>query len=202
MGQTEAGGCLGNGSYGSNRGSARSNSVHVDVGGDLSSSLLLGAVARDVASLTTAVASLASSVKRAAVGSSAVAGDVAELAAGVALHGLSLAITGKMVGATALVAGSRARTAGEATAGEASVAATTHRGTAAHGTRANGVGASASEMTRLAAVIATTACGVAAQAEGRAVGLDVAKTLAVVALLGLGGARKRAAIRLVAGLFA
>jgi hypothetical protein len=155
-----------------------------------------------VASLTTAVASLASSVERAAVGSSAVAGDVAEFAAGVALHGLSLAITGKVVRATALVAGSRTRTASEAATREASVAATAHRGSAAHGTRANGVGTSASKMTRLAAVIAATTCGVTAQAEGRAVSLDVAKTLAVVALLSLGGARERAAIRLVTGLLA
>lgn len=171
-------------------------------------------------SLTAAVASLAGSVEGAAVGGSAVARDVAELAAGVALHGLSLAVAGKVVGATALVAGSRARAAGEATTGEAAVAATAHGGTAAHGTRANGVGASAlvsmsvsrrqmgqhkatySKVTGLTAVIATSAGGVSAQTEGRAVGLDMTKTLAVVALLGLGGARKRAAVGLVARLLA
>lgn len=57
-------------------------------------------------------------------------------------------------------------------------------------------------MAGLAAVVAATACSVAAQTEGRAVSLDVAETLAVVALLGLGGARKRAAVGLVAGLLA
>ena len=57
-------------------------------------------------------------------------------------------------------------------------------------------------MTRLAAVVAATGSGVAGQAESRAVGLDVTKTLAVIALLGLSGARKRAAVRLVARLLA
>lgn len=57
-------------------------------------------------------------------------------------------------------------------------------------------------MTGLAAVIAATGSSVAAQAQSRAVGLDVTKTLAVVALLGLSGARKRAAVGLVAGLLA
>ncbi len=136
--------CLSHGSDRGNRGRARGNSVHVDVGGDLSGGgLLLGAVARDVAGLTALVAGLAGSVEGTAVGGGAVAGDVTELAAGVALHGLSLAIAGKVVGATALVAGSRARAAGEATTREAAVAATAHGGTAAHGTGADGVGASA-----------------------------------------------------------
>ncbi len=55
-------------------------------------------------------------------------------------------------------------------------------------------------MAGLAAVVAATGSSVAGQAESRTVGLDVTKTLAVVALLGLGGARKRAAVRLVARL--
>jgi hypothetical protein len=50
----------------------------------------------------------------------------------------------------------------------------------------------------LTTVVAATASASAAQAEGRAVGLDVAETLAVVALLGLSGTRKRATIGLVA----
>lgn len=57
-------------------------------------------------------------------------------------------------------------------------------------------------MTGLTAVVAAAARGVAAQAEGRAIGLNVAKALAVVALLSLGGARKRAAVGLVTGLLA
>ena len=59
-----------------------------------------------------------------------------------------------------------------------------------------------SKVAGLAAVVAAAAGGVAAESEGRAVGLDVAETLAVVALLGLGGARQRAAVGLVAGLLA
>lgn len=108
---------------------------------DFALSLLLGAVAGDVASLTALVASLASSVERAAVGRGAVARDVSKLAAGVALHGLSLAVASEVVGATALVASRRARAAGEATAAvTTSKSATAHRSTATHGT--NGVGAS------------------------------------------------------------
>jgi hypothetical protein len=54
----------------------------------------------------------------------------------------------------------------------------------------------------LATVVAATAGASTAQAEGRAVSLDVAKTLAVIALLSLGGAGKRAAVGLMAGLLA
>lgn len=49
----------------------------------------------------------------------------------------------------------------------------------------------------MTAVVASTASGGAAQAESRAVGLDMAQSLAVVALLRLSRARKRAAVRLV-----
>jgi hypothetical protein len=179
------------------------DSVDIDLGVDLAGGVLLRAVAGDVASLTALVASLASRVERATVGSSAVAGDVAELAAGVALHGLSLAITSEVVGAAALVAGGRARAAGEsATAAKATVAAAGNGSTATHGTGADRVGAGAGQMAGLAAVVASTAGTGAAQAQGRAVGLDVAKTLAVVALLGLGATRQRAAVRLMAGLLA
>lgn len=163
--------------------------------------LLLWAVAGDVTSLTAPVASLASSVERATVGGGAIARDVTKLAASIALHGLSLAITSEVVGTTALVASGRARATREATAAVATSESTTaHRSTAAHGT--NGVGASTSKMTGLAAVVAASAGASAAQAKGRAVGLDVAKTLAVVALLGLSGAGQRAAVGLMAGLLA
>ncbi|KAH7375388.1 hypothetical protein B0T11DRAFT_270257 [Plectosphaerella cucumerina] len=57
-------------------------------------------------------------------------------------------------------------------------------------------------MAGLAAVVAAAAGAGAAQAEGRAVSLDMAQTLAVVALLGLGGTGQRAAVGLVAGLLA
>lgn len=134
---------LGHGGDGSNGGGSDVGQVNfvVNLGGDGG---LLGAIARDVASLTTLIAGLAGSVERASVGSGAIAGDVAELAAGIALHGLSLAITGKVVGATALVAGSRARATSEAaTATEVTgVAATAHGGTATHGSGTNGVRAS------------------------------------------------------------
>jgi hypothetical protein len=51
-----------------------------------------------------------------------------------------------------------------------------------------------SQMAGLSAVIAATAGAGAAQAESRAVRLNVAKTLAVVALLGLSGPGKGAAV--------
>lgn len=57
-------------------------------------------------------------------------------------------------------------------------------------------------MTGLAAVVAASAGTSAAQAQSRAISLDMAKTLAVVALLSLSGARQRAAVGLVAGLLA
>jgi hypothetical protein len=57
-------------------------------------------------------------------------------------------------------------------------------------------------VTGLAAAVAAAAGASAAQAESRAVSLDVAKTLAVVALLGLGSTGQRAAVGLVAGLLA
>lgn len=161
----------------------------------VTSSSLLGAVARDVASLTTLVAGLTSSVQRSAVGGRAVARDVSELAAGITLHSLSLAVTGKVVGATALVAGGSPRTGETATAAKAtSVGSTANRRTSTAHVDAGGVGACASQMARLAAVVAATAGAGTAQAQGRAVGLNMAKALAVVALLSLGGAREGALV--------
>lgn len=64
--------------------------------------------------------------------------------------------------------------------------------------RVRGCRVAYSKVAGLAAVIAATAGTGTAQTEGRAVGLDVAKTLTVVALLGLSSARQRAAIGLVA----
>jgi hypothetical protein len=191
---------LSNGSNGGNRRSLDVVQVD-DLLRNLASGSLLRAVAGDVASLSALVASLASRVERAAVGSSAVARDVAQLTTRVALHGLSLTVASKVVGAAALVAGGWTRTASEtATAIASDEAAATHGHATAHG--ANRVGASASKMAWLAAVVAATAGSGATQTKGRAVSLDMAKTLAVVALLGLSGTRQRAAVGLVAWLLA
>ena len=104
-----------------------------------------------------------------------------ELAAGVALHGLGLAIAGEVVRSTALVAGGRASAASEA-APEASIPST---GTASS-TANSGAwgGAVTSKMTCLAAAVAASAGAGSAQAQSRAVRLDVSEALAVVALLG------------------
>lgn len=155
-----------------------------------------------MASLTALVAGLAGSVQGAAVRSSAIPGDVAELAASIAFHGLCLAVASEVVGATALVACSGTRAVGEAsTTIAADETATAHGSTAAH-TRIAGVGASTSQVAGLAAVVASATGGSAAQAESRAVGLDMAQSLAVVALLRLSRARERAAVGLVARLLA
>jgi hypothetical protein len=147
--------------------------------------------------LTTLVAGLTSRVERAAVGSGAVAGDVAQLAASIALHGLSLAVSSKMVGATTLVTGGGTSTASETTAAEATTISTSgNRSASAHADTSR-VGARPGQMPRLAAVIAASTCAGATQAESRAVSLDMAQALAVVALFGLGGTRQRALVRLV-----
>lgn len=162
--------------------------------------LRLSAVFRDVTNFSAAVASLAAlGVEWAAVGSSAVARDVPKFSAGVALHALGLAITGVMVGAAALVAG---RSAGHATTVAASEAAPTAAETTScwWGSTASR-GAVAGEMTWLAAGVAATAGGTA-QTQSWAVSLDMAKTLAVVALLRLSGAWVWAAVGLVTGLLA
>lgn len=120
---------------------------HIDFRSDLTASVLLRAVARNVTSLTALVASLASSVQRAAVRGGTVARNVTELAAGVALHSLSLAIPSKVVGTTALVAGSRTRTAREPAASSeaAGKSAASHGSTTTH--RANRIRARALGMT-------------------------------------------------------
>ena len=177
----------------------------VDVGaGVVVGLVLLRAVARDVAGLAALVAGLAGGVERAAVGGGAVTRDVTQLAAGVALHGLSLAVTGEVVGAAALVASGGARATGdEATAAAvAAVAATGHHGDAAAEASSVGSLAGASQMAGLATVVAAAAGGGTGQTQGRAVRLDVAEALAVVALLGIGRAGQGAAVGLVAGLLA
>ncbi len=124
-------------------------------------------------SLTTLVAGFASSVEGTAVGGGAVSGDVTKLAAGVALHGLCLAIAGEVVGATTLVAGGWSGTTGKtSTAGETSVAAT-RDGPASTKTDTSGVRASSGQVTGLATVVAASISSGTAQAQSRAIGLDM-----------------------------
>lgn len=96
----------------------------------LAGSLAVRAVARDVSGLRALVAHLAGGAQRAAVGGGAVARDVAQLTTGIALHGLSLAVTGKVVGTAALVASRSARVAAISTTEAATeTAATSSAGT-------------------------------------------------------------------------
>lgn len=160
-----------------------------------------------MARLGALVADLASGAQGTTVGCGAVTRDVTELAAGIALHGLGLAVTRKVVGATALVASGGAGVSLETTteaALEATTASATSGGTCGGSSASSGsgrVGAVAGKVAGLAAVVAA-AVGATVQAQGGAVGLNVTEALAVVALLGLGGAGKRAAARLMAGLLA
>jgi hypothetical protein len=162
--------------------------------------LSLSAITGDVAGLAAAVAGLARSVQRSSVGGSAVTGDVSQLAASIALHGLSLAIASEMVRSTALVASGRARTASVASP-EATTEATTS-GTSSTAHTSSRVGAVASQMSSKTAAIAATAGSTSAQTKSRAIGLDVPKSLAVIALLRLSSARMRASVRFVSRLLA
>ena len=153
-----------------------------------------------MAGFAAAVAGLTRSVERTAVGSRAIAGDVTELAAGVALHGLSLAVAGEMVRSAALVAGGRATTAESAP--EAAAVWTAAGSASATSHTSARVGAVTGQVASETAGVASSARAGAAQPKSRAVGLDVTKALAVVALLCFGGARVRASVGLVAGLLA
>lgn len=151
---------------------------------------LLRTVARDVSSLAAPVAGLASSVEGTAVGSGAVTRDVTKLAASIALHGLGLAVSCKVVRPTALVASSGTSTASEtATSWKPTGIASTAGRRSTRDTCTGGSRTGASQVTRLAAVVATTAGAGATQTQSRAVSLDVTKALTVIALLGLSGAR-------------
>lgn len=151
-----------------------------------------------MASLAAAVAGLTRGVEWAAVGGRAVAGDVAQLAASIALHSLSLAVACKVVRSTALVASGR--TASSESTPEAAVSTTGSASSTSHSSA--GVRAVACQVAGEATGIASSACASSAQAQRGAVSLNVAKALAVVALLGLGGAGVRASVGLVAGLLA
>lgn len=150
--------------------------------GNLVVGSLLGAVAGNMAGLTTLVAGLTRSVQRAAIGGGTISRDVAELAAGIAFHGLCLAIAGKVVRATALVAGSRSGATGESSTGRETSVATTGDGgsTSTHtdtdtdtDTDTSGVRARSGQVARLAAVIAAPVSSGAAQTESRAIGLNM-----------------------------
>jgi hypothetical protein len=163
--------------------------------------VLLGAVAGDMTGLSALVAALASGAKGAAVGSRAVARDVAQLAARVAFDGLRLAVTSVVVGPAALVAGcgtsARGKTATTVATSEASAGNRRSTATESRGARVRRVGARADVVAELTAIMATAGSASAAKTKGRAVGLDVAQALAVIALLGFRGARQRAFAGLV-----
>ena len=156
-----------------------------------------------MSSFSTAVACLSSSVERSAVRSRAVARDVAKLAACVAFLRLRLTIASEVVGSSTLIAHSGTVVL-EATAhAEPSTAAGGSTSSHASNTRCWAVALfyvshlclithreTYSKVTRASAGIAVTA-STAAQAEGRAVRLDVAKALTVVALLGCRSACKQ-----------
>lgn len=169
----------------------------------------LRALARNVTGLAAAIASLPGGVQWATVGSRAVTRDVTKFSAGVALDGLGLAVTGKVVGATALVASGGASASGatsKSTTESTESSAWRARGTATHAwtahTRSRGIGARAlcmldacerreigqgstyCKMADHAARVAATVGCASAQTKSRAISLDVAETLAVVALLG------------------
>lgn len=150
-----------------------------------------------MAGLTASVAGLARSVQGTAIGRGTIPRDVTELAAGVALHGLSLAVSGKVVGTTTFVASGGARPTSKS-ATEASESASGDRSATAHGGDVRRSRTRSGKVARLTTVVASAVGTSTSQAERGAVGLNVTKTLAVVALLGVSGARQRALVGLVA----
>jgi hypothetical protein len=122
-----------------------------------------------------------------------------KLAAGIALHGLGLAIPREVVWSTALIARSGARTTAEA-APEAPI--TTPRTASSPSNSSAGGRAVAGQMASQTTAVAPSASSSTAQAESRAVGLDVSKALTVVALFRFGGAGMRTSVRLMARLLA
>lgn len=186
------------------RGSGLSSN-HVTLFLGLAVGVFRRAIARDVAGLATSIARLSGGVKRASVRSSTVTRDVSEFTASVALHGLGLAIASEVIRPAALVAGGAGGASIEATTRSEATTSITATGNWSSPSKIGSgrVGAVASEMSGKTACIAGAAGWVrAVQAEGRAVSLDVAQTLAVVALLRFGGARQRALARLVVWLLA
>jgi len=162
------------------------------------SSLGLWAVAGDVTGLTALIAGLASSVERSTIWSGAVTADVAELAACEALQGLSLAVSGEMVALTALVAGCWAWALESSTWSKASLESATR----SESTTSNSWWCSAVAGEMALETTGVAAAGGSGKAEGWAVGLDVSNAGARIALLGLGGAWERAAVRFVSWLLA
>lgn len=175
------------------------------------SRLVARALPRDVTGLRALVTDLAGRAQRATVGSGAITRDVTKLSAGVALHSLSLAVTSEVVRTTTLVAGGSTRVAAKSTAettGESSTRTTDTTASTSTSTRTStststrsGSTTVAGKVTKLVAVVATAA-STTVQAQCRTVSLDVANSLAVVALLGLGRTGLRAAAGLVSSLLA
>lgn len=148
--------------------------------------------------MSASVAGLSGSAQRTAVRGSTVPADVAELSASIALHGLGLTITGVVVGSAALVAGSRSGTSESSTTSE-SKPSTAHRRTSTESTSG---GAVTSQMTGVTAAVASSSSSSSRKSQGRAISLNVAETLAVVALLGIRSPGLRANIGFMTRLFA
>lgn len=123
---------------------------------------------------------------------------MAKLATSVALHCLSLTVPGEVVRAAALVAGCMARATGKTASSITTKTATTDRGTTAHADTSRS-GARPGEMTRLSAVVAAAVAATSTtQTESRAVSLDMAQALAMIALLSLRRSGKGALVGFVA----
>lgn len=173
------------------------NSGDLDLGRDVTISVLLRAVARDVAGFTALIAGLTSSVERTTIWRSTVSRDVTEFSTCIALHRLSLAIARKVVWPAAFVAGSRSGATSECASAETTAVSTTGDRSATPHSNTGRVRAGSSQVTGLAAVVATAVTTSTAQTEGRAVSLNVPEPLTVIALLCLSGTRERTLVRLM-----
>ncbi|KAI1463917.1 uncharacterized protein F4812DRAFT_226819 [Daldinia caldariorum] len=149
-----------------------------------------------MASFSALVARLASSVERTTIRCCAVSRDVTKFSTGVAFHGLGLAVPCEVIRSTAFIAGSRPGPTSKTAPAKTTVAATANRGTASD-SHTGRVRACSGKMTRLTAVVTAAVTTSTTQAQSRAVGLDVSKPLAVIALLRLGGTRKGALVGLM-----
>lgn len=160
-------------------------------------------ILRDMAWLTTLVAALPSGVQRPSIRCGTVTRNVTQFAARIALHSIGLTVSGIMIWSSAFVASGR--TVGcnvESTTSRVSTTTNKSSTSTSHGRGRVRGWAAASKVTHLATRVASATLSTTAQAQGWTVSLDVAKALAMVALLGFSGTRHRALIRLMSGLFA
>jgi len=161
-----------------------------------------------VSSLAAPVASLPSRAQRTTIGRSAVPADVAQLPASVALHSLSLTVPGVMVWPAALVASGRPSTAepapseptADADADADAVSSTAD--TTCSPTKCVSSRAIPSQMAGITAAVAPSTSSCSGESQGGTISLNVAESLAVIALLGIRGPRLWAHVRLVTRLFA